>query len=372
MAITIQQSPTFPNIANNYLVYVVTSTEIAQPQYQFVLDIRDIDGNLVQRLKQQPNPSGKGVFDIGHLVSQQFNDLSQPQFSDLISDNASNPIINGGLWNQRYTFSFNNAGFLREFNVYFGEEYGTSTTSVVTLYNGAGVAGDPSVTSTTEYQSYLGGVLDTNGRYPIWEPSWNFTSLYDYTSWSVNKFYLYPGVFATAEYDGQGASTVGTPRGMRTGEGKWVPQPWWGVGSVIVDNWNLYIGDPYSQAFNFNIGLTKFPNEVKYGRLFREFYLYGDKVAKPQKLYWDDAYSLSFLSGQATPPSQSEGYIQNGQWIDTAFFQPEYKDTGFAPNFGEIEVQRNWLNYTTGGNFPWWVYNSASIKDNLTHLNYHC
>ena len=65
MAITLQQYPTSPNMVNNTLVYTCTSTQVTQPQYQFVVDIEDESGALIQRVKQQPNPSSKGVFDIG-------------------------------------------------------------------------------------------------------------------------------------------------------------------------------------------------------------------------------------------------------------------------------------------------------------------
>jgi hypothetical protein len=39
MAITYRQYPTSPNMANNNLVYEVTSDKSQQPQYQFVMDI---------------------------------------------------------------------------------------------------------------------------------------------------------------------------------------------------------------------------------------------------------------------------------------------------------------------------------------------
>jgi len=68
MAIIIQQQPTSPNIANSNLVYLATSTQVNQPQFQFVVDIKDDNNTLIQRIKQQPNPSSKGVFDLGNLI----------------------------------------------------------------------------------------------------------------------------------------------------------------------------------------------------------------------------------------------------------------------------------------------------------------
>ena len=71
MAVSLQQYPTSPNIANSNLVYLCTSTEVTQPQFQFVVDIKDENGTLIQRLKQQPNPSSKGVFDLGNILPTQ-------------------------------------------------------------------------------------------------------------------------------------------------------------------------------------------------------------------------------------------------------------------------------------------------------------
>ena len=68
MATTLQQYPTSPNMVNNNLVYEVTSTQVLQPQFQYVVDIKDESDTLIQRVKQQPNPSSKGVFDIGQIL----------------------------------------------------------------------------------------------------------------------------------------------------------------------------------------------------------------------------------------------------------------------------------------------------------------
>jgi hypothetical protein len=75
MATSLQQYPTSPNMVNNNLVYEVTSTEITQPQFQFVVDIKDESNTLIQRIKQQPNLSGKGVFDIGQILSSQLGPI---------------------------------------------------------------------------------------------------------------------------------------------------------------------------------------------------------------------------------------------------------------------------------------------------------
>ena len=73
MAITIQQQPTSPNMGNAHLLWVVTSNSSSEAQYQFVADVY-VSGSStrVQRVKQQPNPDRKGVFDLvaPHLAAR--------------------------------------------------------------------------------------------------------------------------------------------------------------------------------------------------------------------------------------------------------------------------------------------------------------
>jgi len=373
MAITIQQAPTFPNIANNNLVYVVTSNQITQPQYQFVLDIRDVNGNLIQRVKQQPNPSGKGVFDIGQIIAQQFDTAQVPSYSDRQTWYSS-PVVNANLWNQRYIVTYNNAGFLKVFNVYVGEEYGTTTTSIVTLYDGEGGAGDPAVTSTTEYQTYLGGALDINNRYPVWNPSWNLTTIYDSYAWFTGKYGIYEGKFADITTSG---SAVNTPQNYTVGEGKWIPQPFWGTGVTLPNttlgylNWGTWASLPSFKPYQFNIGLTKYPNEVKYTNTsISPTVTNNNYVKKKQKLYWDDAYSLSFLSGQPIPSANLDGtYIPPSQMIEEGYIQFKQKSTGWIANPSTIPVNRDWYNlYSLNQNYGYYMMNSASLDYQMMHI----
>ena len=66
MALTIQQNPTTPNQANGDLLYVVTSNKTNSPQFQYVMEVSDGTNTVVT--KQQPNPYGKGVFNIGQIA----------------------------------------------------------------------------------------------------------------------------------------------------------------------------------------------------------------------------------------------------------------------------------------------------------------
>ena len=139
MSITIQQQPTSPNMANNHLVYEITSDKSTQPQFQFIMDIYESgSASYVQRVKQQPNPSLKGVFDIGMIISQYLGD-DQP-------------------WK---TQGFSTSSFtMGTFDVKFGEEYGTSPSSSVVIYNGlTPTPGEPAKTGSAYYWN-TNGLVD--------------------------------------------------------------------------------------------------------------------------------------------------------------------------------------------------------------------
>lgn len=150
MAVSLQQFPTSPNIVDNNLVYLCTSTQVTQPQFQFVVDIKDESNTLIQRVKQQPNPSSKGVFDLGNILPTQLGPTDEAWKTTTPQTNS----FSGG-----------------DFNIYFGEEYGTSVSSSVTLYNGAGSPGDPAVTQPTQIFFLLDGVVNPNELV-----NWNWAS----------------------------------------------------------------------------------------------------------------------------------------------------------------------------------------------------
>ena len=156
MALSLQQYPTSPNVTNNNLVYLCTSTQVTQPQFQFVVDIKDESDVLIQRVKQQPNPSSKGVFDLGNILSTQLGPTDEAW-------KTTTPQAN--------TFSGG------DFNIYFGEEYGTSTSSSVTLYTGVSTnVGDPAVTIPTQINFLLDGFANPND---LVDWNWNSGSKYE-------------------------------------------------------------------------------------------------------------------------------------------------------------------------------------------------
>lgn len=113
MAITLQQQPTTPNGGFADLIYVATSTNQNQPQFQFVTTIQATGSSDIVTLKQQPNPSGKAVFNLGPIVSS-LVDYDTPW---------KTPFIQSA--------SFSGKSILTTFS----EEFGTSLSSSVSIVN---------------------------------------------------------------------------------------------------------------------------------------------------------------------------------------------------------------------------------------------
>ena len=148
MSVSITTQPNTLNTVYTKLIYNITSTNINLPQYKFVCDIEDVDGNLISRLKQPANSQNIAVFDV-----------SVPLRPKLTFDRTlyiEDPIASAG------SQSFDNGiDSYKQFSIKFGEEYGTSPSSSVTLYDGNGGVGDPAVSN---YNLSLGRMT--------WEP-WN-------------------------------------------------------------------------------------------------------------------------------------------------------------------------------------------------------
>ena len=165
MAITIHQEPTVPNMANANLLWLVTSTQVTQPQFQFVCDIYESgSATLLQRVKQQPNPNSKGVFDLGNIL---------PTY--LESDN---------VWKASPFATSSNCNI--DFIVKFGEEYGTSPSSSVILYTGVATnTGDPAVTGY-DFYTLTDGLVNPNEAV-----NFNFDSSSYYALPSASEYITY-------------------------------------------------------------------------------------------------------------------------------------------------------------------------------------
>ena len=142
MAITKQQQPTTPNQANADLLYVLTSTNTNQPQFQYVMEVSD--GVSTYTFKQQPNPSDKAVFNLGQ-IARDFVGADQ-------------------VWKTPYVYTSSLGG--KTITPVFYEEYGSSTTSSVALYGGTSGSSVYLLNGVVEYDS----------------GDWNFASGSYYTS----------------------------------------------------------------------------------------------------------------------------------------------------------------------------------------------
>ena len=152
MAITVSPIPTSPNLANGNLIFRADSNQVSQPQFQYVVDIKNSANVLIQRIKQQPNPQAYGIFDFSRIITTELGDTDK-------------------VWKITSATANTNCG--NDFKVYFGEEYGTSLSSSVTLYNGitTGVTGSPAYTGSNQYYFMLDGVSNPNEKV-----NWNWDS----------------------------------------------------------------------------------------------------------------------------------------------------------------------------------------------------
>lgn len=144
--ITIQQAAAQLNLANSDMLWELTSVSSSAPQFQYVCALQDGCGTVLTTIKQQPNPSGKGVFNLGRIVKQYLD-----------YDNHALTIgETGSLFNK-------NSQTAKFFKVAFGEEFGTSTTSSVVSYSGVGNdTGSAAFTGSIPFYYLINGTLDPN------------------------------------------------------------------------------------------------------------------------------------------------------------------------------------------------------------------
>lgn len=113
MALTIVQQPSGSNMAYTRLPYVISgSTNDTQPQFRYVMDVYlSGSSDLITRVTQPLNPAGVAVFDPSRI------------FQDTVNyDN--NWYTTGSIELDKSLYTF---------NVQFGEQYGTSTSSSVSI-----------------------------------------------------------------------------------------------------------------------------------------------------------------------------------------------------------------------------------------------
>lgn len=154
MAITINQSPTTPNVTYTNLLYAVSSDQTNNAQYQYVMDV--VSGSILTRIKQYPNPAGAGIFDVSRIL----NDY-------LSYDTSFSNTTTTGVHPQ-----------VQDFTINFGEEYAASLSGSVVLYNGNDITGSPAV-NDGPIQVFPGVVDPNNGTSYNWLDSGSAVILSD-------------------------------------------------------------------------------------------------------------------------------------------------------------------------------------------------
>jgi hypothetical protein len=164
-SVSITLDPTYVSVTGNPMVFTVNSTNIDEFQYQYVLDVRTFpDNTLRTRIKQYPNPEGVAIFDVSHVAS------------DYLTYNTSN-------FTSASIYSPMGSEYMR-YKITAGEEYGTSPSSSVTLYDGTGGIGIPAVTGSQVDGIYSawGGTLDITTLSTGDGGGWNFGDYFNQTS----------------------------------------------------------------------------------------------------------------------------------------------------------------------------------------------
>jgi hypothetical protein len=158
MSISIQQYPGQLDLANSNMLWEISSSFTGSAQYQYILAFQDGCGTTLTTIKQQPNPSGYGLFNMGRIV---------PQY--LTFDTAQFNMGADSLF-------YKNQNTGKFFKVAFGEQYGTSVSSSVSVYNGIvnNVTGSPAQTGSNAYYYFINGTVDPNSG----DWNWNTSSYY--------------------------------------------------------------------------------------------------------------------------------------------------------------------------------------------------
>lgn len=160
MAITKQQQPTTPNQANADLLYVLTSTNTNQPQFQFVMEVSD--GTDTFTFKQQPcrsyytssiAPTGGGA-DFGGLQHA----LTNSPLTQSIRDDEYQTI---SIINGNFDGSDTNAQDIYYIQV---NVYNSAGSNIQNFgwFNLSSNGGGPRTTDSQEWGDVFSGVNDSN------------------------------------------------------------------------------------------------------------------------------------------------------------------------------------------------------------------
>lgn len=155
MAVTVLGSPTSPNVTGTKLVYSLSSSLAVNPQYQYVVDIKESgSATLLTRLYSYPNAYGSGIIEVSRVLA------------DRLEYDNDWKTTGGTLAGSSY----------KEFTLHFSESYASSISSSTTVYAG---------NATADIKVFLGTVDPNQGSFNF-QNSGSFKLLSDQPTGSIS------------------------------------------------------------------------------------------------------------------------------------------------------------------------------------------
>lgn len=348
MAITVSQQPSYPNATYTHLLYSISSTDSGQPQYQYVMDVKQ-GGTLLARIKQYPNPNAVGIFDPARIL----NDYIEYD-QNWKTSTVHTPV-----------------GSVQSFDILFGEEYGTSVSSSVTLYDGNGNPGNPGVATTPP--QVFGAVVDpNNGSSYNWQPTSSLSNRpktgqglqITYDEYETLSIYN-DGTLSTAtvDYNPGGTSTYTLNSGFNT-----IPIGSKNIGGPNI--WNEIIVSvdgtqyTYTLADNCNYDRVRFTFVNKFG--FYDYFGFNLPIAKTTEMtkqgITKPMVNYSGVVAGYNPSNRGQDWY-NIQYKDSITVTTPFLDQAEARWLGEL-IESPSVFLQQGDNFIPIVITNASYLHN--------
>ena len=139
--VIINQSPTLPNGTQADVIYTLECPNSSSAQFKYICQIKDDNNNVLAKVKQAPNNTGLGVYDVSRLLDSQMGyDINQTIVGFISSSNNN----------------------IRNFEIAFGAESGSSASS--SLVEAVDVSA--SLSSST---SFIPAVQERDSGYFNWQ-----------------------------------------------------------------------------------------------------------------------------------------------------------------------------------------------------------
>ena len=190
MAITVLQQPTSPNVTGTNLIYTVSSSNVPQFQYRYVVDLYE-SGSATRLTRFKYPQNSYGTCNV---------DLARP-LDDYLDHDYN--------WKINNSSSFDNS--VKTFTIQFGEEYGTSYSSSVTTFTNQASASIEVFQGNVYPSEFTNGFNWTSQPILSNSPATQSFNADDYLTVSVYdsdvsvKYYLTGSLTATKNYVSTGS-----------------------------------------------------------------------------------------------------------------------------------------------------------------------